>query len=69
MMQPENVASSVDEFLSLLNLDPDQQFTLEQNDPGMCSIHSMGVCVCVRVCMCMCVCVCACVGTRARACV
>ena len=33
MVQPQNLPSAVEEFISLLGLDPDQCFTLEQNDP------------------------------------
>lgn len=34
MIQPENMPDSVEEFLSLLGVSPEQQFVLEQNDPG-----------------------------------
>ena len=34
MIQPQNSEDTVDEFLSMLNLDPDRCFTLQQNDPG-----------------------------------
>lgn len=42
MVQPQNISSAVDEFLSLLQLDPHQQFVLEQNDPGT---HSYSFCM------------------------
>lgn len=35
MVQPQNIGSAVEEFLSLLHLDPHQEFVLEQNDPGI----------------------------------
>lgn len=35
MIQPENPPDAVDEFIELLNLDPNKKFVLEQNDPGM----------------------------------
>ncbi|CAG5115516.1 unnamed protein product [Candidula unifasciata] len=35
MIQPENMPDSVEEFLSLLGVDPEQQFVLEQNDPDV----------------------------------
>ena len=34
MMKPQNIASAVDEFIELMKLNPDQKFTLEQNDEG-----------------------------------
>ena len=34
MMKPQNIASAVDEFIELMQLNPDQKFTLEQNDEG-----------------------------------
>ena len=34
MIQPHNMADTVDEFMDLLHLTPDAQFTLQQNDPG-----------------------------------
>ena len=34
MVQPQNVSSAVDDFISLLHLNPDQQFVLEEGDPG-----------------------------------
>lgn len=33
-VKPQNHKEAVDEFLSVMNLDPSQLFTLEQNDPG-----------------------------------
>jgi len=42
MVQPQNISSAVDEFLSLLQLNPYQQFVLEQNDPGT---HSYSSCM------------------------
>ena len=33
MVQPQNLPSAVEEFTSLLGLNPDQCFMLEQNDP------------------------------------
>lgn len=41
MVQPDNVASSVEEFLSLFSLDPHQLFLLEENDPGERNHHCM----------------------------
>ena len=35
MVQPQNIGSAVEEFLSLLHLSPHQEFVLEQNDPGI----------------------------------
>ncbi|BFZ20446.1 hypothetical protein BsWGS_23485 [Bradybaena similaris] len=35
MIQPENMPDSVEEFLSLLGVSPEQQFILEQNDPDV----------------------------------
>lgn len=35
MVQPQNIGSAVEEFLSLLHLNPHQEFVLEQNDPGI----------------------------------
>ena len=37
MMKPQNIASAVDEFIELMKLDPEQKFTLEQNDEGTCT--------------------------------
>ena len=34
MIQPQNIQSEVDEFLSLLHLKPEQRFLIEQNDKG-----------------------------------
>lgn len=33
MIQPQNMPDTVDEFIDLLHLTPDAQFTLQQNDP------------------------------------
>ena len=37
MIQPQNMPDTVEEFMKLLQLAPDTQFTLRQNDPGMSS--------------------------------
>ena len=34
MIQPCNPSDTVDDFLELLGLDPDQEFSLQANDPG-----------------------------------
>lgn len=34
MIQPQNSEDSVQEFLTLMKLDPQQRFTLQQNDPS-----------------------------------
>ena len=34
MIKPSNLPDVVEEFISLLELDADQLFSLEQNDPG-----------------------------------
>ncbi|RUS69230.1 hypothetical protein EGW08_023009 [Elysia chlorotica] len=48
MVQPQNSPDTVDEFISMLNLDPDRRFQLEQNDadsplpphiPNPCSVR------------------------------
>ena len=39
MVQPQNIGSAVEEFLSLLHLSPYQEFVLEQNDPGIILLH------------------------------
>ena len=39
MIQPCNPSNTVAEFLQLLGLDPDQQFTLQPNDPGKIVYH------------------------------
>ena len=38
MIQPSNLPDVIDEFISLLELNADQVFLLEQNDPGEYSI-------------------------------
>ncbi len=49
MIQPQNNKAAVDELLTLLGLDPDQLFTLTQNDPGELSLcRSIYYCVCFR---------------------
>lgn len=35
MLQPQNISSAVTEFMDLMQLDPEQKFTLEQNDAGI----------------------------------
>ncbi|XP_061164721.1 NADPH-dependent diflavin oxidoreductase 1-like [Saccostrea echinata] len=35
MIQPQNSAESVEEFLTLMKLDPQQKFTLQHNDPNV----------------------------------
>ena len=43
MIQPCNSSESVDAFLQLLGLNPDQEFSLQPNDPGrftcVCLFH------------------------------
>ena len=34
MVAPKNMPDTVDEFLKLLNLNPETSFSLTQNDPG-----------------------------------
>ena len=41
MMKPQNIASAVDEFIDLMQLNPDQKFTLEQNDEGTIKQNTM----------------------------
>lgn len=50
MIQPQNSEDSVQEFLTLMKLDPQQRFTLQQNDPNIplpsqlpqpCSVHHL----------------------------
>ena len=43
MVQPQNISSAVDEFVDLMNLDPDQRFTLVQNDGGKESSHDQRI--------------------------
>ena len=35
MIQPDNMTATVDAFIELLDLDPEQLFTLQENDPGI----------------------------------
>ena len=35
MIQPDNMTFTVDAFIELLDLDPEQLFTLQENDPGI----------------------------------
>ena len=46
MMKPQNIASAVDEFIDLMQLNPDQKFTLEQNDEGNNEIRVLCVDLC-----------------------
>ena len=47
MIQPHNMADTVEEFMDLLHLTPDAQFTLQQNDPGTISHHPQVASLCV----------------------
>jgi hypothetical protein len=41
-MKPQNIASAVNEFIQLMQLNPDQKFTLEQNDEGRSTTKPKG---------------------------
>lgn len=44
MIQPQNSEDSVQEFLTLMKLDPQQRFTLQQNDPSIALFYYCTLC-------------------------